>query len=526
MALAMFSTIASIPALAQNAPGQSISPEFGVNQEVLLRQAAASGPRLSAPSTSALLTPAERRAAIDAYWGAGESTATKLAIFDKFWAYADAKFAAFQGIDVDWSGLRSRYRPEIAAGVSRGRFAAIMNQLALALRDSHTQADDILINFDTIPGPGVPLLGVGGWMADPSGTCMTALDDGSALVYSAVPNHPLGLRPGDIVLGYDGQPWRKLYKELLQEEVPLWPLWWGSSPSSFDHSFVMAAGQNLHLFEAMDILKHDTGQVVHVPTNLMSDAIWQGFCSEQLDIAGVPKPPYFGDDYVRWGLVDGTKIGYIYVWGWLGSAVDDFAQAVYQLTQVRHVDGLIIDFRFNTGGYIFAPFRGLGEIAAHPSPTTGMDARLSATDHFKMKSYFPPSYFYFDFDNWSRFGVRVKTQYDGPVALLVGPGAVSAGDFGAFWATELPRARTFGKPTSMAMGFPTQPFLGTKIDLGPDWFARVAETNTYSVGAPQDFLIHTEYPVDEKVWLTPKDVAAGKDTVVSAALEWLKQQLN
>jgi len=287
----------------------------------------------------------------------------------------------------------------------------------------------------------------------------------------------------------------------------------------------MAAGQNLHFFETMDIRKHDTGQVVHVPTNLLTDAIWEGFCSEQLDIPGVPKPTFYGSDYIRSGVVEGTNIGYIYVWGWLGSAVDDFAQAVYQLTQVQHASGLIVDFRFNAGGFLSAPFRGLGALSLHPVPTTGMDERLNVWNHLAMKSRFPPSEFILDFDNQDKPGIRIKNSYNGPIALLVGPGAVSAGDLGAVWATSLPRARTFGKSTSMALGLPTQPALGTKLDLGPDWFARVAETNTYSVGAPQDFLIHTEYPVDEQVWLTPEDVAAGKDTVVVAALRWLHQQI-
>ena len=76
----------------------------------------------------------------------------------------------------------------------------------------------------------------------------------------------------------------------------------------------------------------------------------------------------------------------------------------------------------------------------------------------------------------------------------------------------------------MTLGFPTQPFLKTELNLGPDWFARIAETNTYSVDAPQDFLIHTEFHVDEPVWLTPEDVASGKDTVVLAALHWLHEQ--
>src|SRR5262245_45361917 len=69
------------------------------------------------------------RQAIDTLWGEGLPTETKLSIFDEFWRAVDWNFACFQGIDVDWTALRDRYRPEVAAGVSRGRFAAIMNHL-------------------------------------------------------------------------------------------------------------------------------------------------------------------------------------------------------------------------------------------------------------------------------------------------------------------------------------------------------------------------------------------------------------
>lgn len=509
-------------------PSNIDNAEFGVHRQLLMRRELASSPASrSNTSTSSRslgsMTPAERRAAIDAYWGQGLSTEEKLAIFDKFWSYADAKFAAFQGINVDWPALRAKYRPEVAAGVSRGRFAAIMNYLSLALRDSHTEALDVVVNFFTIPEPGVPLFGVSGLEFDTSGACLTAQGDGSALVYSALPQHPLGLEPGDRILGYEGRPWTELYQELLKEEVPIWPVWWGTSPSSFEHTFVMSAGVNWHLFDTMDIAKH-SGQVMHVPTSLMPGVIFWGFCSEQMDIPGVSKPTFFGNDFVRSGIVQGTNIGYIYVWGWLGSAVDDFAAAVHQLTQVDHVDGLVVDFRFNAGGFLHAPFRGLGALSSHPVATTGMDERMRADEHFKMKSISPPSQFKLDFDNWDS-RKRVKASFEGPVAILVGPGAVSAGDFGSYWAASLPIVRAFGKSTSMAVGLPTQPALGTELDLGPDWLARVAETNTYRVGAPKNFLIHTEYPVDELVWLTPDDVAAGKDTVVEAALVWLQKQV-
>ena len=79
---------------------------------------------------------------------------------------------------------------------------------------------------------------------------------------------------------------------------------------------------------------------------------------------------------------------------------------------------------------------------------------------------------------------RVETcfldAYDGPVAVLVGPGAVSAGHLSVIWAGYLPCVRTFGKSTSVAPGLPTQSVLEAGLDFGPDWFASVAETNSYA----------------------------------------------
>jgi hypothetical protein len=67
-----------------------------------LRAAAAAQRIPSLSLQSDLTTPEKRRQAIDAVWGDGLPTADKLALFDKFWKYADEKFAAFQGIVVDW----------------------------------------------------------------------------------------------------------------------------------------------------------------------------------------------------------------------------------------------------------------------------------------------------------------------------------------------------------------------------------------------------------------------------------------
>ena len=39
--------------------------------------------------------------------------------------------------------------------------------------------------------------------------------------------------------------------------------------------------------------------------------------------------------------------------------------------------------------------------------------------------------------------------------------------------------------------------------------------------ADNSFLTHVPFPVDHAVWLTPEDVAVGRDTVVEAAVEWI-----
>jgi hypothetical protein len=271
----------------------------------------------------------------------------------------------------------------------------------------------------------------------------------------------------------------------------------------------------------MDVLKV-SGVVEHVPTSAMPGAMFSGFCSEQLPVAGVPKPTFTwdGDSLVSYGVVDGTNVGYIYVWGWFGTASPDFRDAIRYLTAVRGVDGLVLDFRFNVGGFLRGPLGGLAALFDHPSATFGMDERMRASDHFKMRQAYTPADFKVDFTG---LFVRDKGSFNGPIAVLVGPGALSAGDFGTLWASFHPEVRLFGKTTAMAAGLPTQPALGTELFLHSEWSATVAETNTYLVGAPQHYLIHTDLPVDERVWLRPEDVSVGKDTVVEAALRWLSQ---
>lgn len=464
-------------------------------------------------------------AAIDARWGPGLPTERKLEIFDDFWTTIDERFAAFQGIDVDWSALRDRYRPEIAGGVSRGRFAAIMGHLALVLRESHTVASDLPV-LQTPRLPGVPIFVLRGPPINNSfGACATAQEDGSALIYDVAPGHPLGLQRGDRILGYEGRPWGELSRELLAAELPVAGAW-GSSPSSFEHTLVQSAAVNWHLFDTIDVWKHDTATVEHLPTAPLNTTppLRSRLCTEQLAVSGVPKPAGL-TDVVTWGLIDGTRIGYVYVAAWQGNAGTRFEQAIRELTQERETDGLIIDFRHNRGGNMFLSDAGLGMLFDRPVPTIAFVERADPSDHHELRPWvgeetefcgitwhgFSPSLYVIDMCDRS-YDPRA---YDRPIAVLTGPGAASAGDQVALRMTFHPRARTFGKSTATAFTVPCD------LALEPGWSSRYACADAYRINEPHDYLTHDEFVVDEPVWLRPRDVAEGRDTVVDAAMRWI-----
>jgi hypothetical protein len=158
---------------------------------------------------------------IDSTWGPGLPLAQKLQIFDSYSTILNNKFDGFLSLGLNWDSLRTHYRSKIDSTTSRGKFAAIMARFSMRLRDGHTAALDTIV-IHTPLAPGVPLLIIGTFStAEHFGAVLTALPDSSAVVLYTVPNHPLGLVPGDIILGYENKPWKQLVYELLNAELPI-----------------------------------------------------------------------------------------------------------------------------------------------------------------------------------------------------------------------------------------------------------------------------------------------------------------
>jgi len=460
------------------------------------------------------------QAVIDSTWGDGHSAGLESILFNEFWREIDSAFPCFNYLDSNlWDSLYDKYYPEILNGVSRGRFGAILNHASLALREHHTKVYDSVV-FSTQPAPGVPLMFIGAW-GDNShfGAGLTPLPDSSLLVYSAVENHPLGLVPGDIVLGYDGIPWKNLYPELLEAELPFATAYWGCSDETFTHSMLMAAGLNWHLYDTIDIAKYAGDDTVHLPTSLMIGQLLPIFVTEQMPVAGVPMPIYSParDTMVTRGLIDDTNIGYIYVRGWTGEAGADFYNAVSEIMFDHETTGLIIDFRTTFGGWVIYQ-DGLTLLYDSTIETSKWVCRCDTEDHYALC---PKE----NMDPFMTINGDPETYYDKPIAVLSGPGAASAGDQGTLAMSYHPMVKFFGKPTRGA--FNSKRFMFLYNDIG----GNVAINESYQAKTPGRWLTHLNFPSHEdfpdvpyeEVWLTRAGVAQGRDDVVEAAIAWIDE---
>ena len=454
---------------------------------------------------------------IDSTWGEGMPAAEQLDMFNRVMNDIETGYGAFHNIDLDLESIRDGYRPEIAGGVSRGRFAAIMNHISLVLTDCHTYIIDRQVSWYTEAEPGVPLFVVGAWPnATRFGASLTVLPDDTLLVFRALPDQQLGLEPGDIVLGYDGVPWRVLYRQLLAAELPIQLVWvCGSTEESLHHCMMMSAGLNWHLFDTIDVVKHRTGETLHLPTAPLQNQSGTIYGNEQLPIPGVTMPVYEQGEFVSWGIVVGTDIGYIYVASWdpdpASGISEEFRDAVHALMIDHDTTGLILDFRINTGGGALTPDDGFALLFDEDVYTIGYALRVEGSeDPLEMEPH----------PELTPELLRIKGDpdsfYDRPIAVLIGPGTVSAGDVHAQRLLAHPMVRTFGKPSNGGFTLNDNP------DYGSRWWTSRAIGAAYTVDGAR-FLAHTGVPVDVEVWLQPEDAAAGRDSVVEAAIAWIQR---
>ena len=456
---------------------------------------------------------------IDSTWGPGQTAAEQLAVFDMFWNSIDQQWAGFPNLSLNWDSVRTVYRPQIGTGLSRGRFYALMSRLWLPLMEYHTAVTDLKV--DAVFGsssvnykyrPGVPLLIVGSWTPDLLGAAVTPLPDSTNVVYRVAPGNPLGLEPGDLVLGYEGVPWKHLCHQLLDAGLPVSYHYSnpGSTPESMTSALLTCVGYNWGLFDTIDVVKYSTGDTLHLPTAplaTLSQTVW---ATDQVSIAGVPMPQgaVNGTAAVSWGVVQGTNVGYIYVWDWYTPSTPQlFHDAIYDLRYNKKVDGLVIDFRTNYGGVHAYANLGLSQLFGFdPTGMLSIATRNSVSNHMGFTTSASSGGF-----------TPTPDPFDRPIAVLIGPACWSSGDYNAFRLRFHPMARYFGKPTNGAFVAGS----GVEGTFSDAWWYRLPTSCWYSNVPGEGYLMHKGLQPDEEVWLTREGVAKGQDDVVKRAIEWI-----
>jgi len=452
---------------------------------------------------------------IDTTWGPGLPLAQKQQIFNAYVTKLEERFDGFLSLGfttATWDTFKTHYSDKIDLNPSRGSFSAIMYYFAMNLFDGHTYAyDDVVVH--TALNPGIPLLVFGSFFSIKHfGAVTTVLEDSTALVLRVVQNHPLNLEPGDIILGYEGVLWKQIIQELIEAELPAFggrQEWYfggtTGSQSSSNNAIHISVGMNWHLFDTIDILKHSTGDTLHLSVApLLNLNIPDMLNNEQLEIPSIPFPGYWNQELVTYGILPNSNIGYMYVFAeWPSSiAEQQFYEAVAAL---QNTDGLIIDMRWNEGGW--ALWHDAFAILCNDVTFTIDDAlRCSPTDWSLCPEYDSVTY---------RIAGNPVEQYERPIAVLLGPACFSMGDVNSYRLRNLPTLRTFGRATAANLGY------NDGIESFSDWTIRYSYGDMYHLRQPGVYLNKKESPIDYPTWFNPNDVANGYDTVVEEALEWI-----
>jgi len=450
---------------------------------------------------------------IDQTWRWGRPISERVELLNFFWNSIDQDFACFNNIPDPWYDFRDTYLPEVEAGVSKGRMAGILSHMILGLQEYHTHCWDEDVSWTAL-APGVPLINLWarGWVGR-FGAGLTPLPDKSLLVYKVkTGDHPYDLVPGDIILGYDGVPWHELYPQLIEAELPISGAV-GCSPTAIEHDWLICAGLNWHLFDNIDIIRHQTGQQESLPTiwlnGLVYNCVWSG---EQMDI-GIEMPDWNNEDLVSYGwFTEGSdRFGYIYLYGFAYDVEQEFVAAVQAMFNQPDLAGLIIDMRFNMGGNMYLSDAALALLFRSDVETIGGSKRYNE-HHTSLEVTTVPADSGFESDP--------NTYWDKPLAILTGPGAISSGDQVALRLKIHPRAKVFGRTTSGAFNDPQY----TPIPGWPEMMYGVADGETY-YRTPGNYLTHTEFTDHEEVWHTQEAVIAGRDNVVDAATAWIRSEI-
>ncbi len=465
-------------------------------------------------STSPEVAAAAEPKPAPSFWGPAPSLAKRIEVFEAVADDLEATYV-FEAANFNWETTRPLLRARIESVETFAEFARVFSDLSRGLGDNHNSFVTTRVCKTPLTKRPPFLRGFMGSMGDrPStlGFCGTALDDDSVLVYRVHEENAAALKPGDRIVGFDGKGLRPLLTEALAT-LPYCGSTAGSGKSD-DLLMITSMAYNPHLYRKMDVVRGGKKEIESIETErLLATKLPMLACNEQLATA-IPFPWASPADAMKRspvssGILPGTNIGYIYVYGWVGDVKDSFLAAV---TSLQGTGGLIIDTRLNIGGNMFASY-----------PTLRLLFKEDITDrkHVAVRAV-PPNRELRILSEPYAVKVDSTTFYDHPIALLTGPLAGSSGDGVTYLLAAHPRARRFGRPTNGSGCYSGR---GTSHRLGlTGGLLKVRRTPCISLDRDKKPINGSAVEPEISVWLTPEDVTAGRDTVVQTALEWIAKE--
>lgn len=176
----------------------------------------------------------------------------------------------------------------------------------------------------------------------------------------------------------------------------------------------------------------------------------------------------------------------------------------YLVKQYEDCDGMIIDVRQNTGGYISCVPTMLSIFDNHGQPlyTTQVKSGPGHNDFTEMQTVMAAD-----------SSVLGKDYYNKPVAMLIDRGTFSATSFLSICTQGYDNIKLFGDYSGGGLGLPN----GGQMPNG--WFYRFSISRTIAIDGGN---YENGVPPDVRVILDPACTAQGVDNVIEAAANWIQ----
>ena len=455
-------------------------------------------------------TKEEMRKRVDEFWGEAPDKTKRLDIFDIIWETLGKNYAGFVTGHVDWDEIRDRYRPEIENTESFGHFYYLMSSVYREIQDSHAYIDSEKICRsveEEISLKKRPPVFIMSTFKTNIGACVTVDRKGQLLVYEVEKNNPAGLEPGDIIVGYDGRMWDDLLDMIFGWELPTCGISY-SSDEAQEFFLKRSVMNNTHLFKYLNFKKYGSDEILSYNTDDIQLVETDLKCTDQLPVENGPEIVKNWAE-TSWGRLPDSNIGYIYITA-TDSDNSKFEQAVKELMDT---DGLIIDERFNGGGW-----------GAQKEVVKLLFNKEVRGKLFNVSRYDEDDYLSMDFDNSGQFYFEAdpETFYDKPIAVLVGPLAGSGGDIFPYLMSFHPKAKRFGMVTNGSFGSMKQWYVNRPESIIDDFYLGYTLTVCYD----EDMNLmqgKEEYP-EVDVWFNQEDVRNGVDSVAKKAIDWIMEE--